>query len=43
MKIKLPEMYLRHLGMELDDIDPRGPMIMSIASGVVEAFNKDRG
>ena len=38
--IKLPEMYLRHLGIELDDIDPRGPMIMSIAGGVVDAFNK---
>eukprot|EP00435_Cladocopium_sp_Y103_P032838 s3749_g8.t1 len=41
VKIKLPEMYLCHLGLELDDVDPRGPMIVSVGNGVVEAFNTE--
>lgn len=41
VKINLPEMYLCHLGLELDDVDPRGPMIVSVGNGVVEAFNTE--
>eukprot|EP00434_Breviolum_minutum_P021738 symbB.v1.2.019188.t1/scaffold1561.1/size111715/4 len=41
VQISLPEMYLRNMGLEFDDVDPRGPMIMSISNGVIQEFNKD--
>eukprot|EP00438_Fugacium_kawagutii_P020106 Skav226958 [mRNA] locus=scaffold51:86104:106451:- [translate_table: standard] len=41
VQVKLPEMYLCHLGLELDDVDSRGPMIVSIGTGVVDNFNKE--
>ncbi|CAK9022358.1 unnamed protein product [Durusdinium trenchii] len=41
VNVRLPEMYLRHLGVELDDVDDRGPMLMTITSGVIDTFNTE--